>query len=324
MDTELDLDSYDQIVVAFSGGKDSLACVLEILDQGVDRGKIELWHHDVDGREGPGLMDWPVTPSYCESVAEELGLDIYFSWKAGGFEREMLRDGDATAPIRFETPSGQVKETGGNGGPGTRRKFPQVSANLSTRWCSAYLKIDVAAAALRNQERFRGSRTLFVTGERADESAAREGYATLEPHKADLRDGTRYTRHIDHWRPVHDWSESDVWEVVESWGIEPHPAYKLGWGRLSCMSCIFGQANQWASVREVAPDRFERIAQYEEEFDTTIARDRSVRELADAGAPFDLDPDLVELALSEEYDADTTTDDWRQPQGAYGESCGPL
>ena len=29
-------------------------------DPGVDISKIELWHHDVDGREGSALqMDWP-------------------------------------------------------------------------------------------------------------------------------------------------------------------------------------------------------------------------------------------------------------------------
>lgn len=319
-----DLDSYDHFVVAFSGGKDSLACVTQLLDAGVDRSQIELWHHDVDGREGPGLMDWPVTPAYCEAVAEELGIELLFSWKVGGFEREMLREDEATAPTRWETPGGEIDETGGNGSADTRRKFPQVSANLSTRWCSAYLKIDVAGAALRNREKFRNARTLFLTGERADESAARERYATLEPHEEDLRDGKRYTRHIDHWRPVHDWSEAQVWDALERYAIEPHPAYKLGWGRLSCMSCIFGQANQWASVREVAPDRFERIAEYEEEFDTTIARDRSVRELADAGVPFDLDPDLVELAMSEEYDRNPRTENWEEPQGAYGKSCGPL
>jgi 3'-phosphoadenosine 5'-phosphosulfate sulfotransferase (PAPS reductase)/FAD synthetase len=322
--TEPDLHSYDTYVVAFSGGKDSLASLLHLLEEGVPFEDIELWHHDVDGREGPGLMDWPVTTDYVQSVADTLGIDVYFSWKKGGFEREMLRDGDATAPVCFETPSGEVVETGGNGGPGTRRKFPQVSGDLSVRWCSAYLKIDVAAMALRNQDRFRDSRTLVVTGERAEESASRAKYDTFEVHKADLRDGKRYTRHIDQWRPVHDWTEQEVWDIIRSWEINPHPAYHLGWGRLSCMSCIFGRYNQWASVREVAPERFEQIAQYEEEFDCTIARDESVREMAEKGEPFDLDEDLVELAMSDTYDADVLDGDWDTPQGAYGESCGPI
>ncbi len=64
-------------------------------------------------------------------------------------------------------------ERRGIGEAGTRRRFPQVSADLSVRWCSPYCKIDVAAAAINNQDRFLGRRTLVITGERAAESTAR-------------------------------------------------------------------------------------------------------------------------------------------------------
>ena len=87
----MDIDLYDTIIVAFSGGKDSMACVLDLLHRGVSKDKIELWHHDVDGREGSKLMDWPVTRDYCNKFAKAMGLKLYYSWKVGGFEREMLR-----------------------------------------------------------------------------------------------------------------------------------------------------------------------------------------------------------------------------------------
>lgn len=48
----LELDSYDKIIIYFSGGKDSLACLLTLFDLSVDPSKIELWHHEVDGHEG--------------------------------------------------------------------------------------------------------------------------------------------------------------------------------------------------------------------------------------------------------------------------------
>lgn len=35
---QLELDSYDKIIVYFSGGKDSLACLLFLFDLGADRG----------------------------------------------------------------------------------------------------------------------------------------------------------------------------------------------------------------------------------------------------------------------------------------------
>ena len=126
------------------------------------------------------------------------------------------------------------------------------------------------AALIRNQDRFLNSRTLIVTGERAQESRARAGYATFEPDRSDTRDGTRRRRHVDHWRPVHSLQEAEVWAMMRRHGVVPAPAYRLGWSRLSCIACIFGSPNQWASMRYLAPDWFERIASLEDGFGRTI------------------------------------------------------
>ena len=323
-----DLGSYDRILVAFSGGKDSLACLLDLLDRGVPASRIEMHHHDIDGHGGT-FMDWPVTAGYCRAVAAALGIPIYFSHKEGGFLREMLREDSLTAPISFETPDGTVGRVGGERGkPGTRRRFPQVSADLSVRWCSAYLKIDVMAAAIRNQDRFLGSRTLVVTGERAQESTSRAKYATFEPHRSDTRDGTGRARHVDHWRPIHAWDEARVWDAIRRHGIVPHVAYQLGWGRLSCRACIFGSPNQWATIRLVFPECFEAVAAREDEFGVTIQRARSIRALADIGTPYPAAigrPDLVRLANSAEWDVPVVVDpaSWQMPAGAFGDSAGP-
>lgn len=45
----LPLEEYDLIVVLISGGKDSIACFYKLLELGVPKEKIELWHHDIDG-----------------------------------------------------------------------------------------------------------------------------------------------------------------------------------------------------------------------------------------------------------------------------------
>lgn len=47
----LPLEEYDKIIVLFSGGKDSLCAVLNLLELGVPKEKIELWHHDIDWSE---------------------------------------------------------------------------------------------------------------------------------------------------------------------------------------------------------------------------------------------------------------------------------
>lgn len=325
----LNLHSYDHIIVAFSGGKDSVASFLYLLDKGVDKNKIELWHHCVDGKEGSTMMDWACTEDYCRKFAQAFGVKIFFSWKEGGFEREMLRNNQRTAPNHFEyLNDDNIIECGVSGGTrgegSTRRKFPQVSPNLNVRWCSAYLKVDVCTAAINNQLRFVGKRTLVVTGERAEESKARSNYKMFEPDRADNRNGKRIQRLVDHLRPVHQFLEQEVWDMLKKYLVNPHPAYRLGWGRLSCIACIFGSNNQWASLNALNQPQAEKIARYKEEFGVTIKRKQTVRESIAKGAPYEMDSETMKQGLSHVYYEPIIVDTWELPSGAFGEHDGPL
>ena len=181
----------------------------------------------------------------------------------------------------------------------------------------------VMDAAMR-QPRFCGQRTLVLTGERGEESPARAEYAVFEPHRADLRDGET-PRLIDHWRPVRDWPVGEVWALIERFRINPHPAYRLGWGRVSCAACIFGSPDQWASLRKVNPRQLRTIAGYERRFGKTIDRDhRTVLQMADAGTPFEgMRAEDIRAALSPTFDEPVFLDRWTLPRGAHGDACGP-
>lgn len=108
----------------------------------------------------------------------------------------------------------------------------------------------------------------------------RARYAPFGPHRTATR-----CRHIDHWRPVLAWAEAEVWGLVGRYAVTPHPAYSLGWSRVSCRSCIFGSPNQWATLRAVFPETFARIAAREAATGLTIQRRASTVELADHGRP---------------------------------------
>lgn len=321
-----DVLAYDHYLVAFSGGKDSEALVLYLLELGVPPEKIELWHHLVDGREGSDLMDWPCTTGYCTAFAKYLGINIYFSWKHGGFEGEMLRENSRTQPIHFELPGGQVGTTGGTGGTeSTRRMFPQVGASMDTRWCTTYTKIHVGQTALRNQERFHHSRTLLLSGERAEESPGRAGYAMFEPDDADARNSPRLGRHIDRWRPIHRWSETQVWAIIERWHINPHPAYRLGWSRCSCCACIFNGADEFASLRLIQPERFAQLVAHEASFGRTMKRSETLTQLADRGTPFIMLPADIAAAICTQWTEAIVLPPgtWKLPAGAFGKGGGP-
>ncbi|MDQ1150174.1 3'-phosphoadenosine 5'-phosphosulfate sulfotransferase (PAPS reductase)/FAD synthetase [Sphingobacterium zeae] len=318
--------SYDKYIVAFSGGKDSIALVLYLLDLGVDPCKIELWHHDIDGND-EAFMDWECTHDYCQKFADAFGLEIYFSWKEGGFKREMLRDNQRTAPTWFETPGKILKKVGGIAGKlATRLKFPQVAADLKVRWCSAYLKIDVCSIAIRNQERFNGLKTIVLSGERGEESTARSKYKIFEADRSDNRSG-KLNRLVDRWRPLRDWKESEIWDIIRKYRVRVHPCYYMGWSRCSCKFCIFGNADQFASAYKISPIQGEEIMGYEERFGVTMKRNTDLRSLISCGNAYaNITAELARQATSKIYDQQIIFNDneeWVLPAGAYGESCGP-
>ena len=325
---EFDLHSYDYYLVAFSGGKDSVACFLYLLEKGVDRSKIELIHHNIDGEENgqPAFMDWEVTADYCRQFAAAFQVPIYYSWKEGGFRGELLRENSLTAPTTFEDQDHNRMTVGGKRGKkSTRRKFPQVSADLNVRYCSGYLKIDVCSAAITNQKRFVGKRTLVLSGERGEESPQRANYKVHEPDRADLRTGRR-PRYVDRLRPLRDWTERQVWAIMKRHRVQPHPAYGLGFGRVSCKFCIFGNANQFASACHISPRQGQTLIDLEHEFGVTIKRNQSIPDLVATGTPYQAitkNPALVAQATSTHYQRPIIARQWQLPAGAYKESCGP-
>ena len=126
---------------------------------------------------------------------------------------------------------------------------------------------------------------------------------------------------------MHAWGEHAVWDILARHGVLPAIPYQLGFGRLSCMTCIFGTPALWATIRLIARAWFDRVAGYERQFGCTIQRARSVRDLADRGTPYPAalaQPDLVAEALAPRWTGPIRTAAWQLPAGAFGEAAGPV
>lgn len=290
---------------------------------------MEFWHHDVDGREGSSLMDWGFMRDYCNQLAEVFQVPLYFSWLEGGFEGELLKDNAYSRPHHVETPEGLLvlPRDHQRASQSTRLRFPQQSPSLQTRWCSSALKIDVGRRALNNQDRFRGKKILFVTGERREESANRAKYNQLEAHACDRRSG-RTARRVDVWRPVLHWTEELVWEVLEKHRVSAPVPYRLGWSRSSCMTCIYNSPRVWATIKHYWPERVMSIARYEQSFGVTVSRKRiDVLDLSAGVSPIRIsDVDALNQVSMEQYVLPVLVpagQKWETPPGAFGrEACG--
>lgn len=287
-----DWKTSDWAAVALSGGKDSVASVLALLESGFPRDRIVLVHQLVDGNpdtDGPQPFDlrwdWPCTTAFCRALAQHLGIPLYFQWREGGLTRELFRENTVPAPIRFqhEDRTGVLPTLRAT--PNSRRKFPAQSASLMVRWCSSSAKMDALARAIVNEPKWQGTVDapclgLIVSGERAEESPARARYAVWQPHKTSTR-----SRRVFQYRIVHDWSERTVWDILRRHAIRPHPAYHF-FPRCSCMTCIFLQDAHWRLLATIDPERVAQFAAAEAELGWTIDRTRSLAErIADQPVP---------------------------------------
>lgn len=303
-------NSNCRILVAFSGGKDSVAMVLDLLDRGIPKDRIELHHHEVDGRGGL-FFDWGCTTSYCEAFAKAFELPIVFSWRAGGIRREMRRTNEGLQPVVYERKGEEVLLPS-RPGNSTRRKFPAVSADLRTRWCSSVAKIDVLSRVVNAE--YKEGELLILTGERRQESAARAKYQLFEPYRSRTQ-----KRDAWQWRSVLDHSERQVWALLRKYKVQPHPAYELGWGRCSCQLCIFSSANTWASLYELSPEKVQGIASLEQELGHTLYHGCTIMDKVRAGRSM-LKPNLVARwgreALTA-FQSPIFVEDWQLPAGAF-------
>lgn len=327
----LPLESYDHIIISASAGKDSMACLFKLLDLGVPKEKIELWHQSVDGggEHYTELMDWPVTESYLEAVGEHYGIKTAYQWRSNGIYGELLRKESLTGDVYYCENGKTIHLPTRNGKATTRLKWPAMSPDLRVRWCSPYVKIDVFRRVLNNHPRFQGTvedpkKVLVVTGERREESPNRARYLECEVHSC-----SSAKRIVHAWRAVIDYSEQQIWDLYEKHKFLPHPAYLLGWNRTSCFGCIFSTADLWAMMREIAPERFNKLVELEKSLNHTIDTNRiTLEQKANLGSIERLPKDnrlskWVHLALSKNFNKeDLIMDKWEVPAGAFRGSVG--
>lgn len=142
----LPLEEYDLIVVLISGGKDSVACYLKLLELGVPKERIEFWHHDIDGGHPSRRMDWKCTQNYVKALADAEGIKLRVSYRVNGFFGELYRIDDYSVWVAANiTP---VTEAGTDEQPG----FTGYEYDLTQYTKDEYIKmIDDRNASLEDQ-----------------------------------------------------------------------------------------------------------------------------------------------------------------------------
>ncbi len=261
-----------------------------------------------------------------EGELKKLGYRMKFPAKTGDLSRRwcsaylkiMVADTVMSNLSRLK----QLEELGGK-----RHMFPAKGGTHQGRWCSGNLKAAVQDSVTSNLGKTRANvKVLVVSGERRGESSGRAKYNEMEIHRTNAE--AKAHRLVHQWRPVIDYSEKDVWELLKRHNVTPHPCYRAGWNRCSCAMCIFSTPKLFAGIRELYPEDYALLKQDERilgftldnkcDLDTFVGEAESCVYHGDLAA--------IHSLVTGEFTVDDVYEkgEWRYPAGAFhGAEGGP-
>lgn len=261
-----------------------------------------------------------------EERLKEFGYRMKFPMKTGDLSRRWcsayLKIMVADTVMANIDQLGELERLGGK-----RHKFPAKGSTHQGRWCSGNLKAAVQDSVTSNLERTKSDvKVLVVSGERRGESKGRSRYNEMEIHRTNAEKKAR--RIVHQWRPVIDYSEKDVWEVLKRHKVNPHPCYRAGWNRCSCAMCIFSTPKLFAGIRELYPEEFELLKQDERILGFTLDNKCDLDTfVGDAlSCVYHGDKEAIRSLVTGEFTVDDiyVEDTWKYPAGAFhGAEGGP-
>lgn len=274
------IDSGAVIVLSMSGGKDSQAMAHAVVRYLVDNelpNEVRAVHADL------GRAEWFDTLETVKDQVERVGLELD--------ARECVE------PIFLELdvvtrPQGDLLDriTDRAEKVGADRPFWPSSA---ARYCTSDMKRGQIDKYLRRC----GPLVISVEGLRAEESAARARKDCWQPRTQI----TNAKREALTWRPIHFWTEDDVWHELGTSREElernralfaaghetlallqwpAHDAYVRGNERLSCSICVLATRSDIENGARYNPEYFAALVALEERYGWTFKADLSLVELA--------------------------------------------
>lgn len=248
-------DRGDRIVVGVSGGKDSTATCLHLMEMGLGPDDYDRVFCDT-GWELPEVYEYlrgPLTDAVgpiIELTPQVPELDERREAAARHFDQRL---GFRSAMVRLILAKGM---------------FP----SRRIRFCTETLKAETSARFLRDMD----CEPINAVGIRAEES--RERSQMDEWEWSTLHDCWV-------WRPLLAWAFEDVRDIHQRHGLQPAGPYFAGATRVGCAPCIMARKGEIAWLAERYPERIAVIRDLERAVAWLAAERRAARGEALAIAP---------------------------------------
>ncbi|WP_299945282.1 phosphoadenosine phosphosulfate reductase family protein [uncultured Ruegeria sp.] len=126
---------------------------------------------------------------------------------------------------------------------------------------------------LKSNQHF-GGLVVNCMGMRAQESASRAKKTVFNFNKRNSKAGREWYD----WLPIHHLSETEVFQMIEDAGQEPHWAYVAGMSRLSCVFCIMASAADLTTAAKLMPALYRRYVALEKRLGFTLSMSRKYLE----------------------------------------------
>lgn len=223
-----------RLVVSVSGGKDSTACCLYLMEMGYGPDEYDRIFFDT-GWEHPFLYEY-IDGELTDSVGPVTRLSATVELND---ELELMAQ---SFEERLGHPSAMVRLC---------LKKAMFSSRMR-RWCTDQLKVAVAKDYIKPI----GPEVVNVVGIRAEESKARS--IMVEWEFAPAFD-------CEVWRPLLDWKTAEVIDIHQRHGVRPCRLYlEQNAERVGCYPCVYARKAELKAMSDYFPERIELLADLEE------------------------------------------------------------